>query len=49
MLKLILRILAFPLAALALGAATQVWHPEGLWHAETSSPPETEKTETSPP
>ncbi len=43
--KILLRILFFPLAALALGAAVQFWHPEGLWgsgdDAATDPPEET--------
>ena len=36
--KLLLRILLFPLAALALGAAVQFWHPDSLWRSGDDAP-----------
>jgi hypothetical protein len=46
--KLLLRILFFPLAALALGAAVQFWHPDGLWRGDDDAPMDSPEESASP-
>jgi hypothetical protein len=48
MAKLFLRILFFPLAALALGAAVQFWHPDGFWRSGDEAPMDPPEEPVSP-